>query len=428
MMSQPITAEPAIRRADILLLGRGGMGEVHLATRAPAGRRVRLVVVKRPHDVLRKDPRLMTMFEREVAIALLLSHPNLVRGLESGVEEGVPFLAMEYVAGTSLYNLGRRAGLWHGLALHVHLRILADACAGLHHLHELRDGEGRPLGLVHRDVSPQNIVVSHSGRVKVCDYGLTRAEVECHSLVSGRITYMAPEVLGGHSFDRRADVYAMGALLWQAATGRRLFAGNTETKAFATLTGVGAPSVLSVDPSVPAELSAIIERALSLDVAKRTPSMEVLRLELEAFLAHTVPTSTRDVRACMRRLFSSDRRRTNRAIVGKLRALGALAPRVVTNVVQTAPPIALAPKDMPTQSQTATQSHTATPTPAPMLTPKSAQRGEARASYAIAIAALVLAAALTLFAHPPAVPLPASAQSPAAALIKLAACNAPDCR
>ena len=250
-------------------IAAGGMSVVYLARRTgPAGFR-RVVALKVCRRELSDDPEFVRMFLTEARLAAAIHHPHVVPILE--VTEGDPtFLVMEYVEGASLQRLMSAPS---GVSVAVALRACVDALRGLHAAHELTDDLGQSLGVVHRDVSPHNILVGADGRARITDFGVARAAAHgsgtAAGVLKGKTSYMAPEQLRQEPVDRRADVFAAGVVLWEALTGTRLFQGNApaETMAAVLSAPIHAPSMIA--DGVPEALDAIVLRALSRDVETR---------------------------------------------------------------------------------------------------------------------------------------------------------------
>jgi serine/threonine-protein kinase len=249
----------------------------------------RLVVVKTILPRFAQDPRFETMFLDEARIASGINHTNVARVLDLGEEHGVLFIAMEWVDGDSLGKLQRllaRAGV--PLPQTFVLRIMADACAGLHAAHELKDRDGVPLGIVHRDVSPQNILVSSEGMAKIIDFGVAKArdrvadDTSAGSL-KGKIQYMAPEQALGRPVDRRADVWAIGAILYYFFSGRKVYEADTELGTLHRLTS-GAPP-MPLPPNVPRVVVDIIRGLLRFNPEERTADLDIVRRQLEYAIA-----------------------------------------------------------------------------------------------------------------------------------------------
>jgi serine/threonine protein kinase len=281
------------------------MAEVFLARalKGPwAGRRV---VVKRVHDYLADSDELREMFAREGSLAMELHHPNIVRVIDVGEEDGIPYLAMEWLDGLDL-----RATL--GVAMQRGSRLYpANACsiaagvaAGLHHAHTLRDAAGQPLGIVHRDVSPHNVFLTTGGEVKLLDFGIAktnRAAATRTGIVRGKAAYMAPEQLAGFSVDARSDLFALGVVLWEMITGLRLWDFDTETgTARAVRDESAAPPSIHV-PEVAGELDGFVLRLLAKFPSARPASAAAARAVLEKLAyAHGSRSPTQEIAELVR--------------------------------------------------------------------------------------------------------------------------------
>jgi serine/threonine protein kinase len=270
-------------------LARGGMAEVFLArTRAAEGFE-KLVCVKRIRPELALDPQYVEMFLDEARLGAMLHHPNLVQVFDFGVDEDGPMYAMEWLHGEDLVAIQRAArAAGRPLSLAHAVGIVIGVCAGLHHAHELRDGDGRPLGIVHRDVSPHNVLVTYDGGVKVVDFGIAkargarRAETQ-HGTLKGKVQYMSPEQCHGAGLDRRSDVFAIGILLWELTVGRGLYRGASDFAILKAITERDATRPSAIVPDYPAALEAIVMRALARDREARWATAEELQLALEEY-------------------------------------------------------------------------------------------------------------------------------------------------
>jgi eukaryotic-like serine/threonine-protein kinase len=270
----------------VRFLGEGGFAEVWLAAlRGPAGfeKKVALKVLRRSRA---KDVKHQTMLLDEALLVSKIEHPNVAGVHELAEENGLVFFVMEYVSGDSVDALmdGARE-LGEPIPLNVTARILVDACMGLHAAHELCV-EGRPLGIVHRDVSPQNILLSEGGVAKVIDFGIAKARERIGKetttgIAKGKLSYMAPEHARGEELDRRADVFAIAALAYEIFTGDTVVSGpNPVARMTALASGPITPDVAILPPP----LAPILARALSFDRDARHASTDELRLEIEAAL------------------------------------------------------------------------------------------------------------------------------------------------
>lgn len=268
-------------------LATGGMGEVFLAEQEGPGKFSKTVVVKRLLRHLASDRRLVAMFHNEARLAALISHPNVVQIFELGEDDGVHFIAMEYVRGPSLRDAmdaaeARQTTLPVVLAVHV----VAQVLHGLEAAHSLVK-DGRPLGIVHRDVTPENVLLSYDGAVKLGDFGIAKARsltAAGRTTLRGKSAYMAPEQYEDRPIDARTDVYAAGVVLYELLAGRLPFDGTNEAAVMhAILTAEPAPLV-DLGRGVPPGVSAAVDRALSKDPEDRFASAAEMAAELEACL------------------------------------------------------------------------------------------------------------------------------------------------
>jgi len=293
-------------------IGRGGMADVYLAiARGPSGVR-KLVVVKCMRAGSEFDGALAQMFLDEGRLAALLSHPNVVHTYEVGQRENGDdgsYIVMEYLHGQSLSAIARVA---KPLAPRISARIAADALSGLHYVHELRDLDGTPLCIVHRDLSPPNIFVTHDGVVKLVDFGIaktaiaTRASTEV-GVVKGKLAYMAPEQTTSGVVDRRADIYAMGVVLWELLAARRLVEDLSHSSVIQHALHGTAPLVSSVRAEIDPALDRIVERALRRDPEARYATALEMREALEEFLAQGSATGGKELACLMAEHFSAHR-------------------------------------------------------------------------------------------------------------------------
>ncbi len=254
----------------------------------PAGFAKQLVV-KRILPELARDPGLVEMFLREARLAATFDHPNVAHVYDFGHEGPVPFLAMEYVDGPTLRQVRKRAETrgWK-LPIDVVTNVVSRACEGLHYLHELKDPQtGESMGLVHRDVSPDNIMVSRSGIVKVLDFGIAkdpRAESTTREgTVRGKLQYMSPEQIGDEVLDRRVDVWALGIVLYEMLTLRKPYLGTGDAAVMRSILFEPFTPVQQLRPDVPDALAEIVDACLEKDRNQRLGSARVLQAALESF-------------------------------------------------------------------------------------------------------------------------------------------------
>lgn len=271
----------------LALLASGGMAHVWAAEPEGSGGIARTVAIKVIRSEFAQDLDYARMFIDEATIATAVRHPNVCETYELDHEKSLLFMAMEWIAGESLGGLLRKPGGFYPLPHSIAARIAADACAGLHAAHEALDSEGHPLGVIHRDVSPPNILISVQGQVKVTDFGVAKAKYQLHERtktgeVKGKFGYLAPEQIAGEPCDRRVDVYAMGCVLYVATLGARPFGNGPEAMTKILLGAYQAPSEL--DPHYPPSLEAIVRRALEKNPAQRFQTADEMREALEHWL------------------------------------------------------------------------------------------------------------------------------------------------
>ncbi|CAN5879763.1 hypothetical protein BH11MYX2_BH11MYX2_28640 [soil metagenome] len=276
----------------LALLALGGTAEIYLARIGGAAGFEKYVVVKCLHDHLADDPEFVKMFLDEARLAAHLDHSNIVQTMELGEHENRYYMVMEFLAGLSLAMVVRRAGdrLSGGsMPAPLSLNILAQACAGLHYAHE-RAINGKALSIVHRDISPQNLVVSFEGVVKVVDFGIAKAELRQTQTragtIKGKFAYMSPEQCVANNVDRRTDVFALGVILWELLTGKRLFKRNSPYETYQAVIdcNVEIPSKHNhdLDPAV----DAIVMKALAKQKEHRYPTAEAFGDALGGYLHH----------------------------------------------------------------------------------------------------------------------------------------------
>jgi serine/threonine-protein kinase len=299
------------------LLARGGMAEIHLAVEKTVHKGDRLVVLKRILPSHKDDPDFVEFFHHEARVALQLSHPNIVQAYEFGEEEDTLYLAMEYVRGHTVLDVIRRAAsMGRQVSLDAALKIAADVAGALDYVHRATDPDGRALNIVHRDVSPHNIVIAREGTAKLADFGIARASIQEFKtrtgVIKGKFAYLAPEMLKKNpSFDHRADLFALGTVTYELITRRPLFRGANESDTVKRILAGRIPPLRELRPDCPAALEAVVHRALERDpdhryatggelqrdleeaarVSGLFPTPTRLRVELEALFEDNAPTS-----------------------------------------------------------------------------------------------------------------------------------------
>jgi len=301
------------------------MADVYLARmRGPAGFD-KLVVIKQIRPQLADDPDVLRMFLDEARLAARLAHPNVVQTYEVGRDGQRYFIAMEFLDGQPLSRFRGRLQELGGMPLGMHLRVLADVLAGLHHAHELTDYDGSSLGVVHRDATPQNVFVTYAGAVKVVDFGIAKARCAKSEtragIFKGKVTYIPREQAQGEHVDRRADVFSVGVMLWEAVAGQRLWSGLESSTILRRIVAGRLPSLRAASPGVPEELEAIVERALSPSREDRYATAADFQAAIEAYLErcgdHTRP---RDIGGLLLEHFGAERAELRALVEDHVRA------------------------------------------------------------------------------------------------------------
>jgi len=277
----------------------GGMAEIYLARVEGPQRFEKFVILKRILPHLAADHRFVDMFLEEARLAATMSHSNVVQVHDFGEDNGSYFFTMEYVHGEdarSILRACRKRG--QTLRLKNALSIVINACSGLHYAHELEDGHGHSLGIVHRDVSPSNVLVTFDGQVKIADFGIAKATQRTFSTktgtVKGKVSYMSPEQCNSEELDRRSDVFALGIVAFELTTGHKLFGGDNDLAIMRKIIDVDAPRPSSLVPEYPPELDAIIARTLQRDRNARPATALELQQALEQFCRNSamIPSSS----------------------------------------------------------------------------------------------------------------------------------------
>jgi eukaryotic-like serine/threonine-protein kinase len=313
-------------------LARGGMGVVHLAVLRGPGGFSRLLAVKELRREFLDQKGYVGKFMDEARLAARLNHPNIVQTIEVGANAGRPFLAMEYLDGQPLHQLAQRAlRQATRIPLRVHLGVLLDVLSALEYAHGLTDFDGTPLAIVHRDVSPHNVFITYEGHTKLIDFGISKAAIARETtegpvaeVVSGKMRYMAPEQATAKPVDRRADLFSVGVMLWEAIVGRRPWDGQPDETVLLCLSQGAVPRMRDEWPDVDPGLGAIVERAMSVDPDGRYASALEMRVDLERYIAtrSMAPPSARALGAQVSKLFAVDREELRARIESQLRAEG----------------------------------------------------------------------------------------------------------
>ncbi len=269
-------------------IGSGGMARLYLARTRGLGGFEKRVVVKQILPHLAEDAEFIARFIQEARLVATLDHPNIAAVYEVDVQDGIYFYSMEYVRGHDLLRVLRQASrVGRDLSIAEIVGIIAGLCAGLHHAHQKRDESGQPLAIVHRDVSPSNVLIGTEGTVKLTDFGVAKARTGMVSteagMLRGKIAYMSPEQCRGEALDRRNDVFAVGVLMWEMLAGRRLHQAESDMMLLRKIADVDAPSPREHRPDCPLGLERIVMRALERSAAARYQSAAALLEDLEEF-------------------------------------------------------------------------------------------------------------------------------------------------
>ena len=277
----------------------GGMAEVFLAKSFGHAGFEKVLVVKRIRERFADDPSFVAMFVDEAKLSAQLVHPNVVQLHDFGKHGKHWFLAMEAVHGQDLKSMMRRlAERRERMPIEIASVIAHEVARGLHYAHTRKGPNGAPLNIVHRDVSPSNVLISYEGQVKIVDFGIAKAETtrdetaEAH-LLKGKFQYMSPEQTQRHNLDHRSDVFAAGVCLWEMLTGHRLFKRDEDHQIITAIRSGDVVKPSDFNPDVPKALDAIVMQALEVDVARRTADAGVMQRQLQDFLLPATPDRLR---------------------------------------------------------------------------------------------------------------------------------------
>lgn len=278
-------------------IGAGGMATVYIARETGGFGLQRTVALKVMHEHLTRNDKFKKRFLDEARVLNQIAHPYVCRVVGFGEERGRPFMAMEYLVGEPLSRLLRALkkrvdGLCCAERTRLFGRVIADVAEGLHAAHEARDSQGQLLGVVHRDISPQNLFLLYDGTVRILDFGIARykdrfANTATTGHLLGKLPYMAPEQILGSEYDRRVDVWALGVVFWELVTLDRLFRRETEVRTMEAVCSDPIPNPSSVAEGVPAGLDKILARALERDPERRYQTAREFSMDLEHWLAKT---------------------------------------------------------------------------------------------------------------------------------------------
>ena len=272
-------------------LESGGMAEVFLGEATSVQGFKKRVAIKRVLPHLASHTNFIGMFLDEARLGARLTHANIVSVFDIGKSDNSFFIVMEFVDGTNLKKIMETLRVkGQPFPLKDVIYIAMEACRGLSYAHELVDDDGHPVELVHRDVSPPNILISKRGEVKVTDFGLAKARTQLErtdpGVVKGKFSYLSPEVATGQEVDERADIFALGVCIWEMLAGRRLFLGDTDYETVQAVSNADVPSLVGVHPEVDPQFEAMVLKALARNPADRFPTARELGDALASFLFH----------------------------------------------------------------------------------------------------------------------------------------------
>jgi serine/threonine-protein kinase len=292
-------------------LAQGGMAELFLAIQKSVAGFEKLIVIKRILPSMNQDKAFIDMLLHEARIAATLSHQNIVQIFDVGSYDGLYFIAMEHVHGEDIRSIVRqmkKKGVTEFPLEHA-IAIILGMCAGLAYAHEKGDLDGTALGIVHRDISPQNIVVTFTGEVKIVDFGIAKSDSKMagdtkSGKLKGKVPYMSPEQARGENIDARSDIFATGVMLFELTTGKRLFKGASEYETLKLICEREYPRPSQVRPGYPPDLERIVMKALEKDRNARYQSAREMQADLEEFVRnHRIPVSTIALTQFMQSLF-----------------------------------------------------------------------------------------------------------------------------
>ena len=289
----------------------GGMAEIFRAKTIGAEGFEKEVVIKRILPHFTEDEAFVTMFIDEAKVTSGLNHPNIVQIFDFDIMDETYYIAMEYVEGKDLKRVMDN-GVKEGRPLTVPqiVKIIIETCNGLHYAHTKKH-RGQPLNIIHRDVSPHNVMVSFEGDVKVMDFGIAKAAARSTKTragtVKGKCAYMSPEQARGKNLDPRSDMFAVGVMMWEMLTHRRLFAGDSDFETLSNVLKAEVPPPSSINPDVPAEIDAILLRCLSKDREERQKDCRDLSRELQGWMfSHIEDQDAADLTGLMKEMFTDD--------------------------------------------------------------------------------------------------------------------------
>jgi len=319
LSSVDIKPGATLGRYEILMpVAQGGMAAVWAARMLGSRGFQKIVAIKTMLPDLSDDPDFEAMFLDEARLASRVRHPYVAEILDLGEESDWLYIVMEWVNGETLFVLNKQARAKGGFPLPLLARILSCACAGLHAAHELRDDDGKLLEFVHRDINPQNVMVSYDGIVKLVDFGVAKATARVQNtrvpgMLKGKTHYLSPEQIRGETIDRRSDIFALGILMYVMVSGRHPFKADTDKQTMENIVSRDPVPLDTIVPDMNPQLDALIMRALAKDRDRRWPDCATMQRSLDQILSSTGAAVTDgDVATFIRSIMGEqrDKRRT----------------------------------------------------------------------------------------------------------------------
>jgi eukaryotic-like serine/threonine-protein kinase len=323
----------------LVRIGRGGMATVWVARERTQNKDDRLVAVKAMLPELAEESEFVRMFLDEVRLVRSIRHANVVQVYDVGEHEGVMWMSMEWVEGESLHTVIAEAGKRRAIPPEMAVKIIADAASGLHAAHELRDENQKLRGVVHRDISPHNILIGTNGFVKLVDFGVAKAvgrvsEATRAGQLKGKFGYMSPEQARGKAVDRRSDVFSLGIVLFELTTSRRLFRGDSDIETLRFVISAQVPRPTSLDRTYPAELERIVLRALERDPQARYQTAAEFENDLRNYLkSQRIVVAQSGIANLLKRVVGQRIEQRRKAVRGALKSItaGAAPPDLLSS-------------------------------------------------------------------------------------------------
>jgi eukaryotic-like serine/threonine-protein kinase len=420
-----------VGRYEVLApIASGGMAVVYLARSLGVGGFEREVALKVTHAHLRENKAFVDDLLEEAKLAVRIRHPNVVSVLDVGDDAAGLFLVMDYVEGDTLASLVRAShGLGSPLPARIGFRLLVDVLSGLHAAHELRDDAGRPVGLVHRDFSPQNILIGIDGNARLSDFGIAKAATRLGNtttgVVKGKLAYMSPEQARGQPLDRRSDIWAAGVVAWEIAAGARLYDADNEAATILRIVSERPPPARSVNIDVPEEIDRVIGTALTTDREHRCPNALTFARQLGAAAqAHDMLASLEEAAAVVSELAAPvlERRRAKIRMIQEARARS-----IPVKMRRKATASDAASKETSSDRRGAGVTPPSTITPAPLPsepTPPARPRKAVAIATGVLVLSVIVAAVLVRAAGKDVAPATVSSQPAASAVATVAPSSA----